>query len=114
MKSRRQFFKLAGTGILAAGVVICLRISQEYVPPVRNTKDIFSLGMAGYTFKGLSIERTIEIMNYIGVNYLSVKDFHMPMDSTQEQINSVIGKFRAGRHYRLYCWCYLYEDGGSC
>jgi len=30
-------------------------------------------------------------MNYIGVNYLSVKDFHMPLDSTQDQINSVMG-----------------------
>jgi inosose dehydratase len=95
MKSRRQFFKLAGTGILAAGVSSVYG-SKGYVPPSRDTKDIFSLGMAGYTFKGLSIERTIEIMNYVGVNYLSVKDFQMPLDSTQDQINSVISKFRAG------------------
>jgi inosose dehydratase len=94
MKSRRQFFKLAGTGILAAGVSSVYG-SSGFVPPVMSTKDIFSLGMAGYTFKGLSVERTIEIMNYIGVNYLSVKDFHMPLNSTQEQINSVIGKFKA-------------------
>jgi inosose dehydratase len=94
MKSRRQFFKLAGTGILAAGVS-SVYASDGIVPPVKSTKDIFSLGMAGYTFKGLSIERTIEIMNYVGVNFLSVKDFHMPLNSTQEQINSVIGKFRA-------------------
>lgn len=95
MKTRRQFFKLAGTGILAAGVSSVYG-SSVIVPPVRSIKDSFNPGMAGYTFKGLSVERTIEIMNYIGVNYLSVKDFHMPMDSTQEQINSVIGKFRAG------------------
>ncbi len=94
MKSRRQFFKLAGTGILAAGVS-SVYASTGIVPPVMSTKDIFNLGMAGYTFKGLSVERTIEIMNYIGVNYLSVKDFHMPLNSTQEQINSVIGKFKA-------------------
>jgi inosose dehydratase len=94
MKSRRQFFKLAGTGILAAGVSSVYG-SAGMVPPGKSTKDIFSLGMAGYTFKGLSVERTIEIMNYIGVNYLSVKDFHMPLNSTQEQINSVVGKFRA-------------------
>ena len=94
MKSRRQFFKLAGTGILAAGVSSVYG-SSRINPLVSVPKDIFSLGMAGYTFKGLSIERTIEIMNYIGVNYLSVKDFHMPMDSTQEQINSVVGKFKA-------------------
>ena len=94
MKSRRQFFKLAGTGILAAGVSSVYG-SAGIIPPVSSSKDSFSLGMAGYTFKGLSVERTIEIMNYIGVNYLSVKDFHMPLNSTQEQINSVIGKFKA-------------------
>lgn len=94
MKTRRQFFKLAGSGILAAGVTSVYG-SAGMMPPVSSSKDIFSLGMAGYTFKGLSIERTIEIMNYIGVNYLSVKDFHMPLNSTQEQIDSVIGKFRA-------------------
>jgi inosose dehydratase len=94
MKSRRQFFKLAGTGILAAGVSSVYG-SSNVNPMVVSTKDSFSLGMAGYTFKGLSVERTIEIMNYVGVNYLSLKDFHMPMDSTQEQINSVLGKFKA-------------------
>jgi inosose dehydratase len=94
MKSRRQFFKLAGTGILAAGVS-SVYSSPLVTAPVRGSKDIFSLGMAGYTFKGLSVERTIEIMNYVGVNYLSVKDFHMPLDSTQQQIDSVVGKFRA-------------------
>jgi inosose dehydratase len=60
-----------------------------------NTKDIFSLGMAGYTFKEFSVEKTIEMMNRVGITYLSVKDFHMPMNSTKEQIDSVIEKFKA-------------------
>jgi len=94
MKSRRQFFKLAGTGILAAGVSSVYGSTRAHTMVSVPTEN-FSLGMAGYTFKGLTIDRTIEIMNYIGVNYLSVKDFHMPMDSTQEQINSVVGKFKA-------------------
>jgi inosose dehydratase len=92
MKSRRQFFKLAGTGILAAGVSSVYG-SSDFPEPVSSSKDIFSLGMAGYTFRGLSVERTIEMMNYVGISYLSVKDFHMPLDSNQEQINSVMGKF---------------------
>jgi inosose dehydratase len=94
MKSRRQFFKLAGTGILAAGVSSVYG-SPAKTFPVGSSKDIFNLGMAGYTFRGLSVERTIEIMNYIGVKYLSVKDFHMPLDSTRQQIDSVVGKFSA-------------------
>jgi sugar phosphate isomerase/epimerase len=49
--------------------------------------------MAGYTFREFSIEDTIDMMKRTGVNYLSVKDFHMPMDSTGEQINSVISRY---------------------
>lgn len=94
MKSRRQFFKLAGTGMLAAGVSSVYG-SPRIFTPEGGSKDLFNLGMAGYTFKGLSIDRTIEIMNYIRVNFLSVKDFHMPMDSTKEQIEAVVNKFRA-------------------
>lgn len=93
MKSRRQFFKLAGTGILAAGVSSVYGASG-ISSITKSSKDSFTLGMAGYTFKGLSVERTIEMMNVIGINYLSLKDFHMPLNSTQEQINTVIGKFK--------------------
>ncbi len=94
MKSRRQFLKLAGTGVLAAGasLYMLLLICQVSVDKAVNT---FTIGMAGYTFREFSVEKTIEMMKRIGVTNLSLKDFHMPMNSTQEQINAVIGKFKA-------------------
>ncbi|TAL67187.1 MAG: sugar phosphate isomerase/epimerase [Bacteroidetes bacterium] len=94
MKSRRQFFKLAGTGILAAGVSSVYG-SSGISNLVESTKDLFHLGMAGYTFKDFTVEKTIELMKRIGVTNLSLKDFHMPMNSTQDQINAVIDKFKA-------------------
>lgn len=95
MESRRRFFKLAGTGILAAGVSSAY---GSYSPSFfkEEVRDLFSLGMAGYTFREFPVEKTIEMMNRIGISNLSVKDFHMPYDSTQAQINSVISKFKAG------------------
>ncbi len=95
MKTRRQFFKLAGTGILAAGV------SSAYSSPVitqhqADARDLFKLGMAGYSFKEFTVEQTIEMMKRAGVSNLSIKDFHMPYTSTKDQITSVISKFRAG------------------
>ena len=94
MKSRRQFFKLAGTGIIAAGVSPVFTSSG--IPSlIENTTDTFSLGMAGYTFREFTVEKTIEMMTRIGITNLSLKDFHMPMNSTREQINSVLEKFRA-------------------
>jgi inosose dehydratase len=94
MKSRRQFFKLAGTGMLAAGVssVYGKTIVSGIVDNITNT---FSLGMAGYTFREFNVEKTIEMMKRIGVTNLSVKDFHMPMNSTQDQINTFLDKFKS-------------------
>jgi inosose dehydratase len=97
MKSRRQFFKLAGTGILAAGVSSIYSTASAAVSGyTEDTADTFTLGMAGYTFLNFTVEKTIEMMNRVGVKNLSLKDFHMPVSSTQEQINEVLAKFKAG------------------
>lgn len=97
MKSRRQFFKLAGTGILAAGVSSIYSTVSAAVPGYAEVSaDTFTLGMAGYTFMNFTVEKTIEMMNRVGVKNLSLKDFHMPMNSTREQINEVLAKFKAG------------------
>ena len=95
MKTRRQFFKLAGTGILAAGVTSAYG-SGAFPGEETGEKDLFSLGMAGYTFREFTVEKAVEMMNRVQITNLSVKDFHMPYNSTQEQINSVISKFRSG------------------
>jgi inosose dehydratase len=96
MKSRRQFFKLAGTGILAAGVSSMYSSASAAVPSFADiTPDTFTLGMAGYTFREFPVEKTIEMMKRVGVTNLSLKDFHMPMNSTQEQITAVLEKFKA-------------------
>jgi inosose dehydratase len=94
MNNRRQFLKLAGTGVLAAGVSSVYSMPSMPVS-VDKSVNTFTLGMAGYTFKEFSVEKTIEIMKRIGVKNLSLKDFHMPMNSTQEQISAVIGKFNS-------------------
>jgi inosose dehydratase len=95
MKSRRQFVKIAGTGILAAGVSTVYGSSPAELIQSVKPGDTFTIGMAGYTFLKCSVEQTIQIMKRININYLSLKDFHMPMNSTQEQITAVIDKFKA-------------------
>jgi inosose dehydratase len=95
MNSRRDFIKLAGSGVLAAGASSVYGYSVPLVPMKKAVAaDSFEIGMAGYTFAQLSIDKTIEIMKRIAVKNLSVKDFHMPLNSTKEQINEVIGKFK--------------------
>jgi sugar phosphate isomerase/epimerase len=63
----------------------------------RNTKEAypFQLGMAGYTFREFNVDQTIDMMKRIGVTNISLKDFHMPMNSTREEIHAVMEKFRS-------------------
>lgn len=92
MNSRRKFLKLAGTGVLAAGAFSFNAIPKMPVA-VDKAVNTFTLGMAGYTFREFNVEKTIEMMKRIGVTNLSLKDFHMKMNSTQEQINAVLEEF---------------------
>ena len=93
MNSRRNFLKLAGTGVLAAGATSLYAFPGM---PVAADKAVntFTIGMAGFTFMNFTVEKTIEMMKRIGVTNLSLKDFHMPMNSNQEQINAVLEKFK--------------------
>lgn len=83
---------MTGSGLLVAGISPAIELKGRPTMPSGTIMDRFDLGMAGYTFREFSIEGTIQIMKRIGVTNLSLKDFHMPMNSTQEQIKSIIGK----------------------
>lgn len=93
MKTRRQFIKLTGTGVAAAGLIPVMSAPENTFAPA-DSRTLFSVGMAGYTFREFNIDQTIEIMKKIAVNDISLKDFHLPMDSTQEKVDDVIGRFR--------------------
>ncbi len=93
MKSRRQFLRITGTGLVAAGLSSAIDLKANPLAPGLKSTDRFTLGIAGYTFREFNIDGAIAIMKRVGVTNLSLKDFHMPMNSTREQIKAVIGKF---------------------
>lgn len=93
MNSRRQFLKVAGTGALAAGFANVIASPVNHSNSSKGSAQSFTLGMAGYTFREFTVEQTIEIMNRIGVKALSLKDFHLPYNSTKEKIDEVLKKF---------------------
>jgi sugar phosphate isomerase/epimerase len=95
MKTRRKFLKLAGAGVLAAGASSLYASTPAHLSKDK-TPDTFTIGMAGYTFREFTVEKTIEMMNRVKVTNLSLKDFHMPMKSTLDEINAVIKKFKDG------------------
>ena len=63
-------------------------------PPV-DTFEKFKVGMAGYTFVKFDLDKTLEIMQKCDVRYLCIKDFHLPLNSTDEQIAAFHAKLKA-------------------
>lgn len=51
-------------------------------------EDTFHLGMAGWTFHKFDLLKTLQTMKQIDVHYLCIKDFHLPLNSTDEQIQA--------------------------
>ncbi|MDR3217887.1 MAG: sugar phosphate isomerase/epimerase [Dysgonamonadaceae bacterium] len=59
-------------------------IKNDILPP--ETGEKFKLGMAGYTFVKFDLDKTLDVMQKADVHYLCIKDFHLPMKSTDEEI----------------------------
>lgn len=73
--------------LLAAWVSWFAYTQQRPAPqPAPETSEKFKLGMAGYTFVNFDINKTLETMQRCNVHYLCIKDFHLPLDSSDEQI----------------------------
>jgi len=98
MTSRRKFFRLAGTSMLAAGMIE--KLGAQTMPFASTAKekrkpDLFSIGMAGYTLRGMTPDEAFSFMKALNIRYLSVKDFHLPLNSTPEQIKDFLSKASA-------------------
>lgn len=84
--------------LLLAGIfAILLASAQEKRPdpqPAPETGEKFRVGMAGYTFVKFDLDKTLETMQRADVHYLCIKDFHLPMNSTDEQIAAFHAKLK--------------------
>ncbi len=61
----------------------------------KSFPDLLHMGIAGYTFNHMSIDQSIAIMQQVGINALSIKDFHLPLNSSQSAIDEVKNKFQS-------------------
>ncbi|AXE22026.1 sugar phosphate isomerase/epimerase (plasmid) [Runella rosea] len=84
MTNRRSFLKNAmGTIALASPAAASFGASQTNA---QANEDLFKLGIAGYSFVHFKLDQALEMMKKVDVHYLCIKDFHLPFNSTAEQI----------------------------
>ncbi len=84
--SRRAWL---GTVVPAAGIGAAILRGQEY----RSGGADIKLGVASYSFRKFSREQAIQMTKQLGTPYLSVKDFHLPLNSTPAQLAAAKKEF---------------------
>ena len=65
-------------------------------PASAPAKDDFKglkVGVASYSFRKMPLEATIKAIQRVGLHYVSIKDFHLPMKSTAEARKAVAQQF---------------------
>jgi inosose dehydratase len=60
-------------------------------------------GVASYTLRKLPLDGAIKAIQRVGLRYVSVKDFHLPMKSTKEERQAVAQRFKEAGITPLSC-----------
>ena len=85
MIDRRSFM---GLGALAMCAIGAKAVSAASCCAETNGKVKFKFGMAGFSCHRLSLDETLKLMKKLDLHYLCIKDFHLPIKSTQAEIDA--------------------------
>lgn len=84
------------TLLFAISLMVCKAQESRpgpQLPP--ETGETFKVGIAGYTFVKFDLDKTLETLKALDVHYLCIKDFHLPMASTDAEIDAFHEKLKA-------------------
>ena len=96
MSSRRNFLLQTALGMAATTMApIAAVAGGSGNISSGKKKALLPVGMAGYTFAKFDLDQAIAMMKRVNVKNISVKDIHLPINSSSEKIQEVLGKFSA-------------------
>jgi sugar phosphate isomerase/epimerase len=100
--TRREFVKRAGIGVAGASLSSILSASKRNPGSPDSPNNTFedklsrlNLGMASYTFREFPVDVTLKMTKRLDLERIAFKDFHLPLESTDEEIKTVAEKTRA-------------------
>ena len=96
IRSRRNF--LQTTAFSVAGLTGMPLLGSSAVlsnVPSFKTGTPLPVGIAGYTFIKFELDQAIAMMKRLNLTYLSLKDKHLPLNSSDEKIRSVVSRCEA-------------------
>ncbi|MDF2193267.1 sugar phosphate isomerase/epimerase [Paraflavitalea sp. CAU 1676] len=89
MTSRRNFLQQSALGLAGS---LSLPLVSGAAPAKKGNTPILT-GVAGYTFAKFDLEKSIAMMKKVDIKYISIKDIHLPLNSSDEKIESVKKQF---------------------
>jgi len=100
--TRRNFIKSAGMGVAAMSLSPMIKASDKNAgnndPSAVKFEEKLSrlnLGMASYTFREFSLAETLQMTKRLGLERVAFKSFHLPLESSDEEIKAAAEKTRA-------------------
>jgi sugar phosphate isomerase/epimerase len=96
--SRRDFLKTGAA--VAAGVSFPLGLSAG---SQGSRKPLFGLGVASYSLRAFPLDAAIDMTRRLGINRLTLKDMHLPLTSTDQEMQAALEKIRAAGMELVSC-----------
>jgi sugar phosphate isomerase/epimerase len=82
---------------MAAGNAAGVEQSESGTGGVRKpaAKRTFELGLASYTLRKFPLDKTLAMTRRVGLKYICLKSFHLPLEAKPEEIASAAAKVKA-------------------
>ena len=94
-QTRRRFLQVAGVGAATSIAAATRCFAQGHVRVAQQAKEPrLKLGLASYTLRKFNLDETLEMVQRLGLKYIALKSFHLPLDSSVQQIAEVRRKIR--------------------
>ncbi len=100
--TRREFMRRAGMGVAAASISPLVGGSKKHAGPPDPAAFKFeeklgrlNLGMASYTFREFPLDETLKMTKRLDLKRIAFKSFHLPLESSDEEIKAIAEKTRA-------------------
>ncbi|HCN83412.1 MAG TPA: xylose isomerase [Sphingobacteriaceae bacterium] len=93
--NRQDFLKIAGL----AGTSMVLDnksawAASEMAKPSKTGSHSYALGITTYSFRNFSLDQAIEYTKKVGITKIAIKDMHIPLKSSPEEIRAMAKKIR--------------------
>ena len=96
MSTRRNFIRNATLALTTATLAPLVNKGESfYRDEFEHSKDL-PVGIADWTFVDFDIPQSIQMMQRLDIHHMTIKNFHLPFDSTKEKIDEVLKQYNDG------------------